>query len=50
MITLTKMKYFCDVIDSGSFTQAGKINHVSLTSITQQINKIEKANLLKGLF
>ncbi|KRL21754.1 LysR family transcriptional regulator [Lactobacillus gallinarum] len=42
MITLTKMKYFCDVIDSGSFTQAGKINHVSQTSITQQIHEIEK--------
>ena len=42
MITLTKMKYFCDVIDSGSFTQAGKINYVSQTSITQQIHEIEK--------
>lgn len=42
MITLTKMKYFYDMVDSGGFTQAGKINHVSQTSITQQIHEIGK--------
>lgn len=42
MLTLLNLKYFCDVAETGSFTKAGKINHVAQTSITQQIKEIEK--------
>ncbi len=42
MLTLLNLKYFCDVVETGSFTKAGQLNHVAQTSISQQIKKIEK--------
>ena len=40
---LWKYKYFVDVIDSKSFTKAGKKNFVSQTAISQQISSLEKS-------
>ncbi|WP_178198289.1 LysR family transcriptional regulator [Ligilactobacillus sp. Marseille-Q7487] len=42
MISLLKLKYFVDVIETGSFTKAGKKNHIAQTSVTQQVREIEK--------
>lgn len=39
---LEKLKYFIDLVQTGSFTKAGKKNFVSQTSITQQIRFLEK--------
>lgn len=38
---LEKLKYFIDLVQTGSFTKAGKKNFVSQTSITQQIRFLE---------
>lgn len=40
---LWKYKYFVDVVDSKSFTKAGKKNYVSQTAISQQISALEKS-------
>lgn len=37
-----KYKYFVDVVESKSFTKAGKKNYVSQTAISQQISALEK--------
>lgn len=42
MPTLINLKYFCDVVETGSFTKAGEINHVAQTSISQQVKEIER--------
>lgn len=42
-MSLWKYKYFVDVIDSKSFTKAGKKNFVSQTAISQQISSLEKS-------
>ena len=42
MLSLLKLKYFIDVVETGSFTKAGKKNHIAQTSVTQQIREIEK--------
>ena len=42
-MVLWKYKYFVDVIDSKSFTKAGKKNFVSQTAISQQISSLEKS-------
>ena len=36
-------KYFVDVVDSKSFTKAGKKNYVTQTAISQQISSLEKS-------
>lgn len=41
-MSLWKYKYFVDVVESGSFTKAGKKNYVSQTAISQQISSLEK--------
>ncbi|MGM0165498.1 hypothetical protein IGI39_000440 [Enterococcus sp. AZ135] len=38
---LEKLKYFIDLVQTGSFTKAGKKNFVSQASITQQIRFLE---------
>ena len=38
---LEKLKYFIDLVQTGSFTKAGKKNFVSQASITQQIRLLE---------
>lgn len=40
-MNLIKLKYFIDLVDSGSFTKTGELNHVSQTSISQQISSLE---------
>ncbi|MGP5429170.1 LysR family transcriptional regulator [Enterococcus malodoratus] len=39
---LEKLKYFIDLVQTGSFTKAGKKNFVSQVSITQQIHFLEE--------
>lgn len=41
MLTLLKLKYFVTVVMTGSFTEAGRINHVAQASISQQISEVE---------
>lgn len=41
-MSLWKYKYFVDVVESKSFTKAGKKNFVSQTAISQQISSLEK--------
>lgn len=42
-MSLWKYKYFVDVVESKSFTKAGKKNYVSQTAISQQISSLEKS-------
>ena len=42
-MSLWKYKYFVDVVDSKSFTKAGKKNFVSQTAVSQQISSLEKS-------
>ncbi len=42
-MSLWKYKYFVDVVDSKSFTKAGKKNFVTQTAISQQISSLEKS-------
>jgi DNA-binding transcriptional LysR family regulator len=41
-MSLWKYKYFVDVVETKSFTKAGKKNFVSQTAISQQISALEK--------
>lgn len=41
-MNLEKLKYFIDLVQTGSFTKAGKKNYVSQVSITQQIRFLEE--------
>lgn len=41
-MNLIKLKYFIDLVESGSFTKTGELNHVSQTSISQQLRSLEE--------
>lgn len=41
-MNLEKLRYFVDLVQTGSFTKAGKKNYVSQVSITQQIHFLEE--------
>ena len=42
LMSIWKYKYFVDVVECKSFTQAGKKNYVTQTAISQQIASLEK--------
>ena len=42
-INMSQLKYFCDVIESKSFTVAARMNHVSRPAISQALKKLEDA-------
>lgn len=42
-MSLWKYKYFVDVVETKSFTKAGKKNYISQTAISQQIAGLEKS-------
>jgi DNA-binding transcriptional LysR family regulator len=41
-MNLDVMKTFCDLVDSGSFSKAAKINLVSQSAVSQQLAKLER--------
>lgn len=38
---LHQLRYFCAIVDSGSFSRAARLTHVSQPSLSQQIRKLE---------
>src|SRR5262249_52784453 len=38
---LESLKMFCDVVETGSFSRAAQINHVTQSAISQQIRSLE---------
>jgi LysR family hydrogen peroxide-inducible transcriptional activator len=38
---LHQLRYFCAIVDSGSFSRAARVAHVSQPSLSQQIRKLE---------
>ncbi|WEV40924.1 LysR family transcriptional regulator [Lactobacillus sp. ESL0684] len=38
---LEKLQYFIDLVNSGSFTKTGQMNHIAQTSISQQVHSLE---------
>jgi DNA-binding transcriptional LysR family regulator len=36
-----QLRYFCAIVDSGSFSRAARLSHVSQPSLSQQIRKLE---------
>jgi LysR family transcriptional regulator, hydrogen peroxide-inducible genes activator len=38
---LHQIRYFCAIVDSGSFSRAARLSHVSQPSLSQQIRKLE---------
>ena len=38
---LHQLRYFCAIADSGSFSRAARLAHVSQPSLSQQIRKLE---------
>src|SRR5262249_61583056 len=38
---LESLKMFCDVVETGSFSRAAQINHVTQSAVSQQIRALE---------
>ena len=38
---LESLKMFCDVVETGSFSRAAQLNHVTQSAVSQQIRALE---------
>ena len=38
---LESLKMFCDVVESGSFSTAARLNHVTQSAVSQQVRALE---------